>query len=545
MNDALTQIVTRPGRAATPQHEQADPRQVPDSAGGWTFQVAGEARILRFLTIGTEGGTYYASERALTKDNAAVVLDWARERPAQLAELAAQVSQAGRAPRNNAAIFAVVAAMSLGNTTEGRQAAAAQFGQVVRTGTHLFTAAGYLQQFRGWGRGARRAFASWYTTRDAEALAYQLIKYRQRNDWTHRDVLRSAHSTRVLDGTAQGAVLDWLCGRDPRGEVPGLIGAYERAREIERSTDSPGPRGTKTAAYVRLVRDHPGLPWEALPDEAVAQGEVWRALIENGLPVTALLRQLPRLTRLGVLAPMSEHLAMVTGRLTDTEVLRRGRVHPAAILIAAKTYAAGRSEKGSSTWTPVPQVSAALNDAFYAAFGAVEPSGKRTMIALDVSGSMSSPTAGYNLACSEVTAAMSLVVMKTEPSWGVYGFNQGIKPLNLSPHMALEDVARRVAGLTYGGTDCALPMLWAAQNRVEVDTFQVWTDNETWAGSVHPHEALAAYRQQMGIGARQQVIAITPTDFTIAVPDDPGTLDVSGFDAAVARLLADHARGDV
>jgi len=167
------------------------------------------------------------------------------------------------------------------------------------------------------------------------------------------------------------------------------------------------------------------------------------------------------------------------------------------------------------------------------------------MISLDVSGSMNSATAGYNLRCSEVTAAMSLVVMKTEPSWGVYGFNQGIKPLNLSPHMALEDVARRVAGLTYGGTDCALPMLWAAKNRMEVDTFTTYTDNETWAGSVHPHEALAAYRQQTGIAARHQVIAITPTDFTIADPDDPGTLDVSGFDAAVARLLADHARGDV
>ena len=543
MNDALTQIVTRPGRAATSQREQADPRQVPNWAGGWTFAVPGEARILRFLTIGTEGGTFYASERKLTKANANVVLTWARERPEQLAELAAQVSESGRAPRNNAAIFAVVAAMSLGNTTEGRQAAAARFSRVVRIGTHLFIAAGYLEQFRGWGRGARRAFASWYTERDADALAYQLIKYRHRYDWTHRDVLRSAHSTKALDSTAQGAVLDWLCGRTPRGtdRLPAVIEGYELAREMGRDQLSHA----SAKGYAQLVRDYPGLPWEALPDEAITQAEVWRALIENGLPVGALLRQLPRLTRLGVLAPMSEHLAMVTERLTDAEVLRRGRIHPVAILIALKTYVTGRSEKGDSTWTPVPQVAAALNDAFYLSFGTVEPAGKRTMIALDVSGSMNSATAGYNLRCSEVTAAMSLVVMKTEPSWGVYGFNQGIKPLNLSPHMALEDVARRVAGLTYGGTDCALPMLWAAKNRMEVDTFTTYTDNETWAGSVHPHEALAAYRQQTGIAARHQVIAITPTDFTIADPDDPGTLDVSGFDAAVARLLADHARGDV
>jgi len=123
---------------------------------------------------------------------------------------------------------------------------------------------------------------------------------------------------------------------------------------------------------------------------------------------------------------------------------------------------------------------------------------------------------------SEVTAAMSLVVMRTEPSWGVYAFNKGISPLHLHPRMALEDVTRRVAGLTYGGTDCALPMLWAAQANVEVDTFQVWTDNETWAGHAHPHEALAAYRQKTGIPARQQVIATTPTEFSIADQGDFG-----------------------
>ena len=543
MNDALTQIVTRPGRAATSQREQADPRQVPNWAGGWTFQVPGEARILRFLTIGTEGGTFYASERKLTKANANVVLTWARERPEQLAELAAQVSESGRAPRNNAAIFAVVAAMSLGNTTEGRQAAAARFSRVVRIGTHLFIAAGYLEQFRGWGRGARRAFASWYTERDADALAYQLIKYRHRYDWTHRDVLRSAHSTKALDSTAQGAVLDWLCGRTPRGAayLPVLIEGYELAREMGRDQLSHA----SAKGYAQLVRDYPGLPWEALPDEATSTAEVWRALIENGLPATALLRNLPRMTRLGVLAPMSEHLRMVTERLTDEAVLRRGRIHPVAILIALKTYVTGRSEKGDSTWTPVPQVAAALNDAFYLSFGTVEPAGKRTMISLDVSGSMRSSAAGYNLQAAEVTAAMSMMVMRTEPAWGIYGFNTGIQPLNLHPNMALEDVARRVSGLTRGGTDCALPMLWAAKNRMEVDTFITYTDNETWFGHVHPHEALAAYRQQTGIDARMQVVATSPTDFSIADPDDRGTLDVSGFDAAVARLLADHSRGDL
>jgi len=34
-------------------------------------------------------------------------------------------------------------------------------------------------------------------------------------------------------------------------------------------------------------------------------------------------------------------------------------------------------------------------------------------------------------------------------------------------------------------------------------------------------------------------------DFTIADPEDPGTLDVTGFDAAVPSLPAGFARGSI
>ena len=54
----------------------------------------------------------------------------------------------------------------------------------------------------------------------------------------------------------------------------------------------------------------------------------------------------------------------------------------------------------------------------------------------------------------------------------------------------------------FGGTDCALPMTWALQNHVKVDIFVVYTDNETWAGGIHPIQALEQYRRKMGIPAK-------------------------------------------
>ena len=50
---------------------------------------------------------------------------------------------------------------------------------------------------------------------------------------------------------------------------------------------------------------------------------------------------------------------------------------------------------------------------------------------------------------------------------------------------------RTISGLPFAGTDCAQPMIWAQEHRVDVDTFVIYTDNETWAGDVHPAQASA------------------------------------------------------
>jgi len=84
-----------------------------------------------------------------------------------------------------------------------------------------------------------------------------------------------------------------------------------------------------------------------------------------------------------------------------------------------------------------------------------------------------------------------------------------------------------------------LPMVEATNKRWPVDLFVVLTDNETWAGSIHPAEALRHYRQRMGIAAKLVVVAMTANDFTIADPDDAGMLDVVGFDPNTPQVIAE------
>jgi 60 kDa SS-A/Ro ribonucleoprotein len=56
------------------------------------------------------------------------------------------------------------------------------------------------------------------------------------------------------------------------------------------------------------------------------------------------------------------------------------------------------------------------------------------------------------------------------------GGESGITRVNLSPRMRLADVVKRISSIPMGGTDCALPMLWAARNKLNVSGFITYTE---------------------------------------------------------------------
>jgi len=93
----------------------------------------------------------------------------------------------------------------------------------------------------------------------------------------------------------------------------------------------------------------------------------------------------------------------------------------------------------------------------------------------------------------------------------------------------------------YDLTKPIMPQLDAIKRKV--DAFVIYTDSETWAGGVHPAQALRDYRRASGIDARLVVVGMVANDFSIADPSDPGMLDVVGFDTATPQLISDFARG--
>ncbi len=118
----------------------------------------------------------------------------------------------------------------------------------------------------------------------------------------------------------------------------------------------------------------------------------------------------------------------------------------------------------------------------------------------------------------------------------------GITRVTLSPRMRLDDVIRRVRAIPMGGTDCALPMVWARRHKLNVSGFITYTDSETWAGNIHPAQALCLYRDEFVSDAKVVVVGMTSNGFTFADPNDRGMLDIVGFDTTVPAVIADFIR---
>lgn len=526
------------------QRQPLDEKQVENSAGGYVYPVSIWTNLDRFLILGTEGGSHYAQEQDLTKENVDSVLKCIAEDGVQVVERIREISVSGRAPKNDPALYAMALAFTHGNADTKRKVREV-FSDVARIGTHLFSFVAFVDGMRGWGRSLRRLVGDWYRTKDDDALAYQVLKYQSRSKWRHADVLAKCHY-----GENRG-IYRWMKGLDTEERtvqrtrddgtqlsttydatdaLPKLLAGYEELKQTK-----------KLADVIRLIETHE-FTHEMVPNEWKDDVEVWAALLEN-MPVMATVRNLGKMTQVGLIKPFASAVQTVLERLSS-DAIKRSLIHPIQILMALITYRSGKGVRGSLTWEPVPQIVDALDAAFYMAFDNVEPSGKNTLLALDVSGSMGSGTVAgcQGLTPRNASAAMALVTARTEPNYHIFGFSENFVRLPITATDRLASAVDAVSDIPMGGTDCSLPMLYALENRLEVDVFIIYTDNETWFGDIHPKTALDMYREEMKRPAKCAVVAMVANKFSIADPTDAGMLDFIGFDTATPAVLSDFAR---
>ncbi|NXA34033.1 RO60 protein, partial [Eudromia elegans] len=511
------------------QMQSPHEKEVPNPESGYVWHVTDMSRLRRFLCFGSEGGTYSVKEQKLGYGSAEALIRLIEEgKGCDVVQEIKTFSQEGRAVKQEPLLFAL-AICSQCSDAKTKQAAFKAVPEVCDVPAHLFTFIQFKKDLKDgmkcgiWGRALRKAVADWYNGKSGMAAALAVTKYKQRSGWSHKDLLRLSHLKPAGEGIAIVTkyitkgwkdVQETYKDKAVSAETEKLLKYLEAVEKVKRTKDE--------LEVTHLIEEY-GLVREHLLTNHLKSKEVWKALLKE-MSISTLLRNLGKMTANSVLEPGGSEVAIVCERLGNEKLLKKGRIHPFHILVALETYKAGHGSRGKLWWRPDEDILAALDASFYKTFKTIEPTGKRFLLAVDVSASMTQKVLGSVLNASTVAAVMCMVVARTETDSHIIAFSHEVVPCPVTADMTLPQLLVKMYEIPMGTTDCSLPMIWAQKTQTAADVFVVFTDNETFAGNTHPTVALREYREKMSIPAKLIVCGMTSSGFTIADPDDKGML---------------------
>jgi 60 kDa SS-A/Ro ribonucleoprotein len=528
----------------TPQTQPIPGREsemIQGPSGGYMFKADIWQMLRRCLIIGTAKSTFYAGKQELTDEFVTVIKQGVDENPSRVATEIVYASD-GRAINNSAPIFALVL-LSMGESPEAKQVFTEIFLQVIRTGSHFYEWLSYTKSLRGFGKIVRECGRNWLARSDVKALAYQLLKYQQRQGFSHRDALRLFHVKPIT--SEHQALFNWVV----KGweELPTEIPSTGMAQIWWHEWLKRNPDKTHEA----IAKGH--LTHEMAAPVGKMDVSAWQLLFAE-MPIGAMLRNLGSLTELGVLTISSKHnhnsrrnLDRLESVLNNREHLRKGRIHPIDVLKALKTYQSGGSlGRSQKTWVPVPRILDILEKAVELSFDTLESTGKTFMHAVDISGSMAwGVVNSVGLSCCEIATVMALATAKAEKNYMIRGFSTEFRDLGITAKDSFSSAVKKSSNQNFGGTDASVAYDWMIEHRFFADIVCFWTDNESWAGNKHPSQALAEYRKKINPDAKAVYISLTPARLTLVDPQDSNSWDLGGFDPSTPRVLQMIANGEL
>ena len=558
--DALSQVHEEETPQTQPVFKRKDEMQQ-NQAGGYSFKMTDWDAFDRFLLCGTEGGTYYVGEKDLTLEMATATKRVIQTDGIRLVNHVSHISFEGRAPSNDEAIFILAMAITYGNG-KTKEEAFKVIPSVIRTGTHMLHFASFIDSMRGWGAGLRKAIQKWYLNRPVDLLVFQILKYRQRDKWSQRDILRKVHPR--PKSQEMSAVFWFTCNHllkveeDTKNLIKSNPDRFEEFMGFVVPKDVP----ERIRQYIRLqaedddrevakiLKSHSWMGHEMVRTEHRKSNAVNRELLYN-MPLTATIRNLRNMTKNGVLVPLSDMVEDIARRIEDQDLIIRQRVHPFQVLKAINAYdpkCVPWWKTKDDDYSPIPRIQQALENAYVKAFRNVQPIDKRVYIAVDISGSMSSSisssrsnrkTDSLEISCYMAAACLAQVIARSASRHVLYAFDTKMIELPaIRASNSFSTVLKNMGEWQGGGTDVALPMLDAMEHNLEVDAFIILTDGQFWAGDMHPFQALKKYRKHSGINAKLlSIIMCSDYKTTVADPEDPGMLDISGMDASVPQVI--------
>jgi 60 kDa SS-A/Ro ribonucleoprotein len=528
-------------------------RETLSSGGKVVYKVNDIERLKRFVFLGSENGTLHITKDTLTKQNLDCLERLLKEK--KYTEISNVINEyQNKVYKKDYILFVLARCCSiktgvinkvLDENDESFKVECFQLTlELCKIPTNLFmfielyeTINKSLYNTTGWNTKLKRMITQWYNSKSLKDLMYHITKYQNRNNWTHRDVLRLSHVKtsdtdtntvyKYITKGKESVFADW--GLD-FVKFSYLIDFESLKTETDKET------------VLKLIIEH-NFVREHIPTIWLNDIDIWYTLLQK-MPMTAMLRNLNKMTAISVFNQKEDAVNIVLNKLSENSIIQ-SKVHPLQILISLKMYSSGKGEKGSLTWNPVQKIVAALDKAFYYSFKNVESTGKRILLALDVSGSMGwTNVCGINcLTAAEVATAMSMVIDSQETNVTIMGFSSVFKQLNISSSRRLDDNLKSTNDNNFGSTDCSLPFTWAQQQSRQFDTIIVFTDNDTNSNKIKPSLALENYRNKMKLDTKLIVVGLASNEFSIADPNDKNMLDVCGFDSSTPLVINEFIKG--
>src|SRR5262249_706725 len=154
------------------------------------------------------------------------------------------------------------------------------------------------------------AVANWYNQKPIDKLVMQALKYQSRDGWSHRDLLRLSHA-KAPSGD-YNELYKYIVDGELKADMSDRLRAVRAVEDMKHFTEAKD--------VVNYIVDF-GLPRECVPTQFLNSPEVWDALLDK-MGAEAMIRNLGKMTSVGLIKPMSKASKLVVGRLNDAEFLQ-------------------------------------------------------------------------------------------------------------------------------------------------------------------------------------------------------------------------------
>lgn len=522
---------------SAPRGERAKVTVDRNEAGGLAYKLSPKQALARLMVTGCLSDVFYADAESQLDNFQKLALD---VEPEFLGKCAVYAREKGR--MKDAPAFACAVLSNRGEA--GNKVLDLVFARVIGNAKMLrnyFTMirSGKLGR-KSLGAANRRRMRAWFAARSPDALFRQ-----SPGDPSMRDLLRVIRPASRED-KQRSALYDYFLGKKDAAKNESLP---QLVKDFESWKNPNDPRVVGTPDLPLMMLTGTELP-------KTAKKALWNDLAKS-MSWWALRMNLATLARNGCFedAALTE---MVAARLENREEILKSGTFPYQILAAYKAAMTGAQR------LPNPVLMGLHKALDIATENMVMLAAKRVVVAVDVSGSMSSALTGHrkgsttNMICREVAALVAMCTLRRAADCRVVCFGQQIGEARLDPAVPALKLAEEMGCMNLGGTDCSLPFRWLNENKVDADLVLLVSDDQSWiddralpssyASNCVPGSPVLAqqgwneYRSKHP-DARLVCLNLQPYTTTQLVPSK-NTLCVGGWSDSVFEVINRFVGGD-